>query len=57
MITKFKIQVEEDKIIEESLKEWLEEKKQDQWKFGSRDCHIEKRPSKEKHLEQLKNFG
>jgi hypothetical protein len=26
MITKLKIQVEEDKIIEEELKEWLEEK-------------------------------
>ena len=26
MITKLKIQVEEDKIIEEALKEWLEER-------------------------------
>jgi hypothetical protein len=26
MLTKLKIQLEEDKIIEEALKEWLEEK-------------------------------
>jgi hypothetical protein len=53
MITKLKIQVEEDKRIEEALKEWLEEKGRiiGGWRFGSKDCHIEKIPSKEKHAE------
>jgi hypothetical protein len=56
MITNFKVQIEEDKIIEEALKEQLEER-QDHWKFGSRDCHIKKGSSKEKYAEQLKIFG
>jgi hypothetical protein len=42
MITKLKVQVEEEKRIEESLKERFRIKRQDHWKFGSIDCHIEK---------------
>jgi hypothetical protein len=51
MITKLKVQIEEDKIIEEALKENLEEKDRDHWKLGSRDCHTKKGYSKEKYVE------
>ena len=57
MITNLKVQIEEDKRIEKALKEKLEKKRQDHWKFGSRDCHIKKGSSKEKYAEQLKSFG
>jgi hypothetical protein len=56
MITKLNVQLEEDKIIEESLKEQSRRKRQDHWKFGRRNCHINKGYSKEKYAEQLKNF-
>jgi hypothetical protein len=51
MIKNLKVQIEEDKIIEEALKEHLEEKDKEHWKFGSRDCHIKKGYSKEKYAE------
>jgi hypothetical protein len=47
MITNLKVQIEEDKIIEEALKEKLEE----------RDKIIMQNNSKEKYAEQLKSFG
>jgi hypothetical protein len=48
MITNLKVQIEEDKRIEETLKEQLEEKDRIIG-FGSRDCHIKKGYSKEKY--------
>jgi hypothetical protein len=51
MITKLKVQIEEDKRIEEALKEQTRRKGQDHWKLGSRDCHIKKGYSKEKYAE------
>jgi DNA-binding transcriptional regulator GbsR (MarR family) len=51
MITKLKVQIEEDKIIEETIKEWSRRKGQDHWKPGSRDCHTKKGYSKEKYAE------
>jgi excinuclease UvrABC ATPase subunit len=48
MITRLKVQIEEDKRIEEALKEQLEEG-QDHWKLGSRDCHTKKGYSKQKY--------
>ena len=51
MITKLKVQIEEDKIIEESLKEQLEEKDKNIGKLRSRGCHTKKGYSKEKYAE------
>jgi hypothetical protein len=51
MITKLKVQIEEDKRIEEALKEQSRRKGQDHWKPGSRDCHTKKGYSKEKYAE------
>jgi hypothetical protein len=56
MITNLKVQIEEDKRIEEALKEQARRKRQDHWKFGRRNCHIKKGSSKEKYAEQLKSF-
>jgi hypothetical protein len=57
MITNLKVQIEDDRRIEEELKEQLEVKRQDHWKFGSTYYHINKVSSKEKYAEQLKSFG
>jgi hypothetical protein len=51
MITKLKVQIEEDKRIEEALKEQLEGKDRNHWKSGRRDCHTKKGYSKEKYAE------
>jgi hypothetical protein len=50
MITRIKVQIEEDKIIKEALKK-TRRKGQDHWKLGSRDCHTKKGYSKEKYAE------
>jgi hypothetical protein len=50
MITKLKIQVEEENIIKEALKEQLEERNRI---IGSRDSQIEKTSSEEKHAKHI----
>jgi hypothetical protein len=51
MITKLKVQIEEDKRIEEATQRTARRKGQDHWKPGSRDCHTKKGYSKEKYAE------
>jgi hypothetical protein len=51
MITNLKVQIEEDKRIEEALKEQLEEKDRIIGNLEARDCHIKKGYSKEKYAE------
>jgi hypothetical protein len=51
MITKLKVQIEEDKRIEEALKEKLEGKDRIIGNLEARNCHTKKGYSKEKYVE------